>query len=49
LAAERLLEDKIDRGELPPGARLPGETELCRRYDLARSTVREAFRTLEDR
>lgn len=49
LQLARLMENAIDLGEFAPGAKLPGETELCRRYDLARSTVREALRTLEDR
>ncbi len=49
LQLARLLEQAIERGEIASGARLPGETELCRRCDLARSTVREALRALEDR
>lgn len=49
LQLARFVEDAIDRGEYARGGKLPGETELCRRYDLARSTVREALRTLEDR
>ena len=31
------------------GDKLPGESELCRSFDLARSTVRETLRTLQDR
>lgn len=49
LQLARLVEDAIGQGEFSPGGKLPGETELCRRYDLARSTVREALRALEDR
>lgn len=49
LQLTRLVEDAIDRGEFAVGERLPGESEFCRRYDLARSTVRETLRTLEDR
>jgi len=47
LQLARILERQIRDGALAVGARLPGESELCRRYDLARSTVRETFRTLE--
>lgn len=49
LQLSRLIEDGIDRGDYPPGDRIPSESELCRSYDLARSTVRETLRTLEDR
>lgn len=49
LQLANIVEDAISQGEFAPGGRLPGETELCRRYDLARSTVREALRALEDR
>lgn len=49
LQLSRLVEEAIDNGEFAVGERLPGESELCRRYDLARSTVRETLRTLEDR
>ena len=45
----RLVENAIDAGELKGGDRLPGESELCRRYDLARSTVREMLRNLQER
>lgn len=47
LQLARILERQIRDGVLAVGARLPGESELCRRHDLARSTVRETFRTLE--
>jgi GntR family transcriptional regulator len=49
LQLAKLIEDAIDRGTYKPGDKIPGETELCRIYDLARSTVRETLRTLEDR
>jgi GntR family transcriptional regulator len=47
LQLARILADQIKSGKYPRGARVPGETELCRTYDLARSTVRETLRTLE--
>ena len=43
------IEAAIDSGLFTPGERLPSESELCRKFDLARSTVRETLRTLEDR
>jgi len=43
----RILESQIKEGMYEAGGRFPGETELCRSYDLARSTVRETLRTLE--
>jgi GntR family transcriptional regulator len=49
LQLSRLVEEAIDAGEFEAGDRLPGESELCRRFDLARSTVRETLRTLQDR
>ena len=45
----RLVEKAIDTGEFRVGDRLPGESEFCRRYDLARSTVRETLRNLQER
>lgn len=45
----KLMEDAIDAGRFAAGDRLPGESELCRRYDLARSTVRETLRTLQEK
>jgi GntR family transcriptional regulator len=44
----QLIEQTIDRGEYGPGDRLPSESDLCRDYDLARSTVRETLRYLAD-
>lgn len=38
----RLLPDRIDRGEPPPGARI-SETEIAAGYDVSRQPVREAF------
>jgi len=37
-----ILLDLIERDELPPGAPIPSERELCRRYGLSRMTVRQA-------
>ncbi len=45
----RLVESDIDAGKYAVGDRLPGETELCRTFDLARSTVRETLRSLQER
>jgi len=45
----RLIEAEIGAGRYRVGERLPGETDLCRHFDLARSTVRETLRSLQDR
>ncbi|MEJ5369497.1 MAG: transcriptional regulator NanR [Bryobacteraceae bacterium] len=37
----------IERGELPPGSRLPGERALMERFGVGRPAVREALQTLE--
>jgi DNA-binding GntR family transcriptional regulator len=47
LLADQLLE-QITRGELPIGARLPTEFELCDEHGMSRGTVRQALRCLED-
>lgn len=44
----RILEDALRRGVYKPGERFPGESQLSRDYDLARSTVRETLRALEN-
>ncbi|MFV0385590.1 GntR family transcriptional regulator [Paracoccus sp. (in: a-proteobacteria)] len=49
LQLANIIERMIADGELKSGQRIPSESELCRRYDLARSTVRETFRTLEQK
>lgn len=47
LQLARILEGQIKAGKFQVGDRVPGETELCRSFDLARSTVRETLRALE--
>ncbi|MGK6320032.1 FadR/GntR family transcriptional regulator [Sphingomonas sp. DT-204] len=39
--AQRIA-DLVDRGEFPPGSRLPGERELAERFGVSRVTIREA-------
>ena len=41
------LRDEILSGALVVDERLPSETELAQKYDVARGTVREALRQLE--
>ncbi len=41
------LRGEILSGELAPGARLPAEPELARRFGTNRNTLREAIRSLE--
>jgi GntR family transcriptional regulator len=40
---------EIDEGRFPAGSKLPTEEELCRAFDVSRTTVREALRALADR
>ena len=49
LQLHRLVEQQIASGDLAPGDRLPSESELCRKYDLSRSTVRETLRSLQEK
>lgn len=37
------LEDRIRAGDIPLGARLPGERAMCDQYGVALSTVRKAL------
>lgn len=43
-----LLRERITSGDLREGERLPSETELAAQAGVSRSTVREAFRTLQE-
>ena len=42
-----LLEEEIVSGRWEPGARVPSENELCWRYGLSRTTIRQALGRLE--
>lgn len=41
------IRGEIQSGNLSPGDKLPSERELAEQFQVSRSTVREAFRTLE--
>lgn len=41
------LNDKMDRGEYPPGSKLPTEPELCNEFGVSRTVVREAVASLK--
>ena len=43
----RLMRADIDRGALQVGDRLPGEREVCRRFEVSRTTVRRALEELQ--
>ena len=45
--AQEIIED-LHRGTYTCGDSLPAETELCRRFDVSRSTVRSALSRLQD-
>ena len=40
------LKEKIVSGELQPGEKLPSEHELCRLYNVSRTTIRQALANL---
>ena len=43
-----LLREKIEGGEFAPGARLPGEIELAKKFGVSRVPVRRALSLLEN-
>jgi DNA-binding GntR family transcriptional regulator len=43
-----LLRDRIQRGEIGPGERLPTEAELNADFGLSTPTIRKAIKTLKD-
>ncbi|WP_049574274.1 FadR/GntR family transcriptional regulator [Nonomuraea sp. SBT364] len=43
------IEEAVEGGALPPGARLPSERDLMAQFGVSRSTVREALRVLQAR
>lgn len=43
------IAERIAKGELRPGARLPGERDLAAEYGVANLTARRATRELRDR
>ncbi|WP_051580012.1 GntR family transcriptional regulator [Pseudonocardia acaciae] len=43
----RALKAEIREGVYPPGARLPTEADLCRRFGVSRATVRSAVKELD--
>ncbi|MER5441759.1 winged helix-turn-helix domain-containing protein [Streptomyces sp. NPDC002790] len=43
------IADRIAKGELLPGARLPGERDLAAEYGVANLTARRATRELRER
>lgn len=42
------LRQQIREGKLPPGEAIPSEADLCRRFDCARGTIRQAIATLRN-
>jgi DNA-binding FadR family transcriptional regulator len=43
------IQRQIADGRLTPGTKLPAEREMARRHKVSRVTIREAFRSLEER
>lgn len=41
------IREEIENGILKPGQKLPSERELCRRYDVARGTLKAAISHLK--
>jgi GntR family transcriptional repressor for pyruvate dehydrogenase complex len=48
-AVAAVIQTSILLGDLPPGSRLPDESELAERHGVGRSTIREALRVLSGR
>ncbi|RKN43940.1 FadR family transcriptional regulator [Streptomyces hoynatensis] len=46
-AVVEVLVDRIAGGDFPPGSSLPTEPELCERFGVSRTTIREAVKSLE--
>ncbi|GAA4617394.1 GntR family transcriptional regulator [Saccharopolyspora hordei] len=44
-----VLEQRIAKGSIPLGDRLPSENELCAEFGLSRATVRQALQLMESR
>lgn len=44
---KQLIKEMIDKGELRPGDRVPGERELAERFRVSRMTARQALNELE--
>jgi GntR family transcriptional regulator, arabinose operon transcriptional repressor len=44
---EAKIREEIERERLQPGARLPTEAELCKRFSVSRSTIRQSLNRLE--
>ncbi|NMF31819.1 GntR family transcriptional regulator [Corynebacterium ammoniagenes] len=42
------LRKQIKNGTLPPGSAIPSEAELCRQFDCARGTIRQAITALRN-
>ena len=47
VSVQNELKQRIDRGELPAGTRLPSEPELAAELQVSRATLREALRAME--
>lgn len=43
---KRALEEGIESGRYRPGQQLPGEPELCRRFNVSRTVVRQALKEM---
>ena len=42
-----ILREKVQQSEWRPGDQIPGEQDLCERYQVSRTVVRQALRELE--
>ena len=43
-----IIAAEIKSGQYPRGSKIPSETELLQRFEVARSTVRRSFRLLRE-
>lgn len=43
-----ILRERITSGKIPPGRRVPSQTELEQEFDLSRNTIKKALDLLKD-
>jgi GntR family transcriptional regulator len=47
IQVQEILQEFIENGNWKPGDQLPGESELCRMFDVSRTVIRQALKEME--